>query len=239
MADLWVLVPSRGRPGSVERLVRACALTCRADTRLHFAFDDDDEHLAANITAAAGHRYTVGPRDGLAGWTNDLAARHVKRGDAAALASIGDDHLPVTDGWDAKLLAALPAGGGFAYPDDQRRVDIPEAVVISAPIVAGLGWMCPVDEAGRPLMKHWHIDQVWADLGRGTDSLVFCRDVIVRHLHPNVAPREARPDQTYTDAAGDWDADMRAYARWRIRAAGMRADIAAVERVRAAQAAAV
>ncbi len=222
MADLWVIVPSRGRPRSVERLVKACALTCRADTRLHFAFDDDDETAEDAAKVAAGHQVTTGPRDNLAGWTNKLAALHP---DAPALASIGDDHLPITDGWDEKLLEALPPGGGFTYPNDERRVDIPEAVVVSGAIVRALGWMC------LPALRHWHVDQVWADLGRGADCLVFCRAVLVRHLHPNVC-RETPADPTYHDAAEDWDADMRAYARWRLY--DMRQDIATVAGVRAA-----
>lgn len=225
MADLYVLVPSRGRPASIERLVKACADTCTADTRLHFAFDDDDLALRANIAAAAGHRYTVGPRDGLAGWTNQLAARHVKRGDAVALASIGDDMLPVTPGWDRMLLDALPAGGGFAYPDDQRRDDIPEAVVITTAIVAELGWMC------APGLHHWFIDNVWADLGRAAGCLAYCPDVLVRHLHPNVCP-DTRPDGTYHDAAQRFDSDLAAYQRWRL--FRMPRDVAAVRRVRAA-----
>ena len=173
MADLWVLVPSRGRPKSVDRLVRACALTCQADTKLHFAFDDDDPDLEASVAATAGHRYTIGPRQGLAGWTNDLARRHVDRSDAACLASIGDDMLPVTGGWDALLVAA--ARGGFAYPNDFRRADIPEAVVIDARIVAALGWMA------HPGMHHWFIDNVWADLGRAADA----HEAVERYfLHP-------------------------------------------------------
>jgi len=215
VADLWVLVPSRGRPQNIERLVRECALTCTADTRIHFGFDDDDDQREANIKAAGGHRYTVAPRMGLAAWTNELADRHIKRGDARALASIGDDMVPITHGWDTQLLAALPAGGGFAYPNDKRRDDIPEAVVISASIVAALGWMCPVDDDGKPLMEHWRIDDVWADLGRATGSLVYCRDVLVIHKHPNV-PGGDPPDQTYTDASLRWAADDNAYRRWRL-----------------------
>ena len=226
MADLYVLVPSRGRPRNVARLVEACADTCTADTRLHFGFDDDDPYLRASIDAAGGHRYVVGPRQGLAWWTNKLAARHVKRGDAGALASIGDDMLPVTPGWDQLLLDRLPPGGGFAYPDDQRRDDIPEAVVISAAIVRALGWMA------HPSMHHWFIDNVWADLGRGAGCLVYCPDVLVQHLHPNVRPDVTRPDGTYHDAAGRYDSDLAAYQRWRLR--GMPGDVAAVRRVRAA-----
>lgn len=219
MADLWVLVPSRGRPGSVDRLVTSCALTCTADTRLHFAFDEDDEDLAASIAATGGHRYTVGPRAGLAAWTNDLAARHVKRGDAAALASIGDDMVPVTHGWDEKLLGAT-GGAGMAYPDDELRNDVPEAVVISTVIVAALGWMA------LPCCAHWYIDDAWRDLGAGAGCLTWCPDVKVRHLNHRAG---APVDKTYTDAAASYAADGNAYRAWRLR--GLPRDVA---RVRAA-----
>lgn len=222
MTDLAVLVPSRGRPASVDRLVRACALTCRADTKLHFAFDTDDPALGANIRAAQGHRYMVGPRDTLTGWTNKLAKRHM--GHAPALASLGDDHVPVTDGWDEKLLAALPAGGGYAYPNDQRRDDIPEAVVISASIVKALGWMSP------PFVTHWYQDNVWRDLGAGAGCLVYCRGVLVKHLHPNVLGKPG--DQTNHDAAQRFDSDLAAYQRWRLAKSGLAADLRTVRGVR-------
>jgi hypothetical protein len=215
----------------VDRLVRACALTCTADTRLHFAFDTDDPALEQSIKAAGRCRYTTGPRNGLAGWTNDLAARHVKRGDARALASIGDDMLPITGGWDEQLLAALPPGGGMSWPDVQRGPEhgrdpsVPEAIVISTPIVAALGWMA------LPGCHHWYIDNAWRDLGRAAGCIVHCPDVVVRHLHPNV-PGGDKPDRTYHDAAQRFDSDANAYRRWRLR--GLREDAAAVRRVRAA-----
>ena len=219
---VWYLVPSRGRPWNVERLVRHCVLTCQGDTRLHFAFDQDDEHLQANISATGGHRYTVGPRDTLTGWTNALASKHM---DAEALGSIGDDMVPVTDGWDARLLAALPEGGGFCYPNDRRRSDIPEAVLISRVIVEALGWMC------WPGTTHWYTDNIWRDLGAGAGCLAYCPQVIVEHRHPNM-PGGDRPDATYHDAAQRFDADLGAYQKWRLR--DMRRDVAAVRRVREA-----
>ncbi len=224
MTDLQVLVPSRGRPESIERLARTCALTCTADTRLHFGFDQDDPKLEANIKAAAGHRYTIRPRMGLAAWTNELAMRHIERDDAQALASIGDDHVPVTHGWDTMLLERLPPGGGITYPDDQRRSDIPEAAVISAAVVRALGWMA------HPSMHHWFIDKVWADLGRMAGCLVYCRDVLVRHEHPTLPRYRGRHDQTYADAAVYLDADFAAYQRWRLARDGMRADVGKVRR---------
>jgi len=236
VTDLVVIVPSRGRPASVDRLVRACALTCRADTRLHFAFDLDDPHLEANIKAAGGHAYMLGKRDTLTGWTNKIAARVVRApaggaryGPVAAMASFGDDHLPVTVGWDEQLLAALPEHGGYSYPNDERRDDVPEACVISTPIVAELGWFC------YPGVTHWYNDNIWRDIGAGAGCLTYCPHVIVRHLHPNVTGQPG--DQTYADAAESFNADLGAYQRWKLRESAHHINI--VRGVRAAAAASV
>jgi hypothetical protein len=203
---LWILVPSRGRPANIDRLVRACALTCQADTRLHFGFDADDDY-EANIKAAGHHLWEVETRKGLAAWTNALAARHLD--DSDALASLGDDMIPVTDGWDAQLLAELDRrGGGITYPFDGRRSDIPECFMVSTPIVAALGWMA------LPTSSHWFIDTVWGDLGK-PDRLFYRKDVTVRHLHPNVAGGDPH-DQTYEDASGRLGKDLAAYQRWRL-----------------------
>jgi hypothetical protein len=220
VSDLDVYVPSRGRPGNVDRLVRACALTCQADTRLHFAFDDDDPLLDQNIAAAAHHPYLTGPRDGLTGWTNKLSAAYA---DAPAAASLGDDHVPVTDGWDAKLLEALPAGGGWSYPNDQLREDIPEACVISANIVKALGWFA------LPDLGHWYIDNVWRDLGIYFGRLVYLERVIVAHRNPRATGRPG--DATYTDAAAGFSRDHNAYKRWRLARTGMVADLDKIREV--------
>jgi hypothetical protein len=216
MADLAVLVPSRGRPANVARLIEACAKTCRADTILHFGFDDDDDTLGANLTAADGHLATVRPRMGLAHWTNCLSAmnEHIPW-----QASIGDDMVPLTDGWDERLCAAAgPAG--MAYPNDRRRDDIPEGIVIATPVVLALGWFC------EPTLSHWFVDAVWRDLGTMAGSLRYLPDVIVEHRHPNVPGSGASPDATYSEAASGFAKDMAAYQKWRMKR--MRADIETV-----------
>ena len=217
MTDLAVLVPSRGRPQNVARLLEACRETCRANTLLHFGFDEDDPQLLANVSAADGCALvTVAPRMGLAGWTNRLAFADLA--DAPHLASLGDDMVPVTDGWDARLLdAAGPAG--MAYPNDKRRADIPELIVMSSVIVRALGWMC------EPSLEHWFVDNVWRDLGAAAGCLAYLDDVVVEHRHPNV-PRGDPPDQTYWDASPKMAADMAAYQRWRL--TRMRTDIETV-----------
>ena len=220
MADLAVLVPSRGRPQNVARLIEACAKTCRADTILHFGFDQDDDALPVNLTAAAGALITVRPRMGLAHWTNCLSALHE---DASWQASIGDDMVPLTDGWDERLCEAA-GPNGMAYPNDRRRNDIPEAVVISTSLIRALGWFC------EPSLSHWYVDAVWADIGRAAGCLRYLPDVVVEHRHPNVPGSGARPDATYSEAASGFAKDLAAYQKWRLKR--MRADIETVRECR-------
>jgi hypothetical protein len=214
--DLAILVPSRGRPQNVGRLIEACRKTCRASTVLHFGFDEDDP--SPNVPAVPSGvifdpvRIDIQPRMGLTAWTNHLASQYVQtlpEHSAPYLASLGDDMVPETDGWDERLITAIEhMGGGFAYPFDGRRSDIPECCVVSTPIVAALGWMA------LPTSSHWFIDTAWGDLGR-PDRLAYLPDVTVRHLHPNVAGGDPH-DQTYEDASPQLGKDLAAYQRWRL-----------------------
>jgi len=205
----------------VRRLLQACEQTCRADTEIYFGFDDDDPALQANTAAVGWRSYCVArPRMTLGAWTNELATLNMN---VPYLASLGDDMVPVTTGWDVMLLDAQHAiGGGYTYPDDRRRTDIPEAVVVDTRIVAGLGWMC------EPTIGHWYTDNVWRDLGAGAGCLKFVPGAVVEHRHPNVRGGDP-PDGTYNDAARSYDTDLAAYQRWRM--LRMRHDTGTVRRV--------
>jgi hypothetical protein len=137
-----------------------------------------------------GAQGVSGPRNNLAGWTNVLA-RHLAK-DYRALASLGDDHLPRTPGWDLRLLEAIAGmgGTGFAYGNDLLQgAALPTAVVVSSNIVTALGWMC------EPSMRHYCIDNVWKDLGEGAGCLAYLPDVIIEHLRPT-PPTRSRPRRT-------------------------------------------
>lgn len=220
MTDLAILVPSRGRPASVARLVDACEKTCRTNVVLHFGFDLDDETRPRAITASIPVAITEADRMGLVAWTNHLASRYANR-PPPYLASLGDDMVPLTDGWDEQLITVIEhkfSGTGYVYPDDRRRSDIPEAVIMSSRIVAALGWMA------LPSLEHWFCDCVWRDLGMGAGCIAYVPDVVVEHRHPNVTGEQS--DATYSEAARSFHADLGAYQKWRLHR--MNADIATV-----------
>ena len=67
--------------------------------------------------------------------TNEVAVR--RAGEYPFLASLGDDMVPRTPGWDRALIRGIErmGGTGIVYPWDGIREDIPEAVVLSSDIV--------------------------------------------------------------------------------------------------------
>lgn len=204
--DLLVIVPSRGRPQNIARMLDSVHATARAETHVHVAVDDDDPELeryryVMKQAAGEGDRLTVGPRKGLTAWTNEIAVPAAE--EYPYLASLGDDHVPGTPGWDRALIKGIErmGGTGFAYPWDGTREDIPEAVVLSSDIVRALGWMACPD------LDHWYIDNVWADLGRGAGCLRHLRVIAVEH--------QQRADQTSKDSGERLAADRDAYYAWR------------------------
>ena len=207
--DLLIIVPSRGRPKNIARLLDSLRETSKLRTHLHVCVDDDDPALPdyERVMNHAGREDDVlerGPRKGLGAWTNEVAIRRAYQ--YPYLASFGDDHVPQTPGWDYFLIRAIEdlGGTGFSYPWD--GADIPQAVVVSSDIVRKLGWMC------EPSLNHWYVDNVWLDLGLGADCIRHCRVVSVDHVHPGAG--KAPVDKTYTEASPRLASDREAYYCW-------------------------
>jgi len=213
-ADLAILVPSRGRPENLARLIDAVHKTARGRTHVIAGVDPDDPRLDDYEVALKGHallpgdRIIVGAaRCNLVQWTNHLAAKYL--GQYRFFASLGDDMVPRTPGWDVKLMGAIDedfSGTGIAYPWDDVRDDIPEAYVVSANLVEALGWMM------MPKLKHWWNDNVWADLGHGAGCIRQLRGVVVQHL--NAGMGRAAVDQTAIEAGKGIPEDQAAYNAW-------------------------
>jgi hypothetical protein len=212
MPDLLLIVPSRGRPQSIARLLDSVRETRRIDTHVHVAVDEDDEKLpqyraVMEKAGGEGDVLETGPRKGLCAWTNEIAVRRAP--EYPHLASFGDDHVPRTPGWDAALVRGIQdmGGTGFTYPWDGTREDVPEAVVMSSDIVQVLGWM------SLPGLEHWYHDNVWGDLGWGAGCIRHLRAIAVDHVHP--ATGKVPADATSRDNGRSLDADRDVYWKWR------------------------
>ena len=240
--DLHVLVPSRGRPGNIERLWRAIIATRAAHPAritLRVRLDDDDPAVNAYPeTHGDALIYTYGPRIRLAASWNEQAREAIRAG-ATHLALWGDDVVPETQGWDEKLIGMLDRyGPGFAYGRDgiwdhtydqqvTGHLVLPTACIMSAELAHALGWVSP------PGLVHLCVDLAWRDLGFATGSLFYDPGVLIRHVHRLTG---APDDQTYRDANDNGDqvrTDNLAFRAWR-EGKGFRADMETVTRVREA-----
>jgi hypothetical protein len=197
--SLTMLVPTRGRPANVRRLLEACAETVtRKDTTIVIGVGEDDPDLdeyldlfviAENRWSREGvHRFDsmvfaelpadragcVEPLNQMYRWAK-LASYPF-----TTVGFMGDDVLPETVGWDERLLEEVELGDRptITYPNDGLRPDIPTAVVMDARIPAELGYLAP------PEFRHLYIDVVWRDWGTALGSLVYREDIMLRHLHP-------------------------------------------------------
>lgn len=216
--DLLVITPTRGRLASAIRLADAIRQTCELDTQLVLGIDDDDRSY--DDCFDADWWVDRGPRQTYAAWTNQLARRYI--GDFRFVASLSDDHLPETKGWDVQLIETIEKAGGtgIAYGNDLLAGgNLPTAPVMSRDIVRALGWMC------QPDLTHLFCDNVWLDIGAQAGCLFYMKDVIIRHLHytAGLSPR----DQTAIDGEGEWAHDEAAYHHWR--AGHMAGDVAKVK----------
>lgn len=240
MSDLLVIVPSRGRPESLARVVEAWAATGAfvPDAALTFVIDPDDPDaarykaafLAVDLPDPAGRGpvtlVTVDrwrplvPKLNLAATT--WADRHF------ALAFMGDDHLPRTHGWAGTYLDALhELGTGIVYGDDGIQGDrLPTQWAMTADIVRALGRMVPA------AVEHLYCDNAIRDLGQAANCLRYLPDVLIEHMHPVAGKAEMDDGYRRVNRAGQYQADRLRYEAWRT--GQLPADAATVRGLRAA-----
>lgn len=195
--DTLFLVPSRGRPENVKRLIDAWDAT-GATATLCIAYDEDDpsrEEYSALIRPQMfglwGH---CGPRAKIGFILNRLCEYHLVDSGFKYVGFMGDDHIPRTMNWDKELRSGLEdLGTGVAYGDDLLMGErMPTAVLMTVDIVSTLGYMAP------PPLEHLCLDLVWKDWGEGLGKLVYRDDVIIEHMHP--ANGKATLDALYEES---------------------------------------
>lgn len=213
---MLVIVPSRGRPQNIERLMKAWQDT-HTEATMIVGVDEDDPTLDDYLTLGSCE---IGPRQGMVGTLNTLAARHAN--DYDNLGFLGDDNLPRTVGWDTRIDEALTAAGtGVAYGNDLIHGErLPTAAFLTANIIRALGWFT------LPTLRHLYVDNCWQALGEALGSLTYLPDVIIEHLHPIAHKAEWDEGYVRVNAPDYYAHDAAAFERWI--ATGLNADVATV-----------
>ncbi|MDH2424764.1 hypothetical protein [Sphaerisporangium sp. TRM90804] len=210
MADLLVIVPSRGRPQAVDELLNVWQLTATGAADLLVVVDNDDPTLPAY--QGLGVNVRVHESTGTRGIVPVLNAAAVEAADRYPMVGFfGDDHRPRTVGWDQALADTLTEmKTGIAYGDDLLRgEDLPTAVAMTSNIVRTLGWMAP------PTLAHLFVDDAWRDLGQAIGRLRYVPDVVIEHCHPAIG--KGRWDELYRELNDDarYARDRDAYQAYR------------------------
>ena len=212
---LAILLPTRGRPANLERFLEAVIDTAD-DWHLYLRLDYDDparegygevlQGAPLNVSVYHGERTGFGPS------LNELAEIADKDG-MTHVGMFGDDVLPITPGWDIRLVEALGDDLGVAYGDDGLRgrhsPDLPTHYVTQTEVYRRLGYLSP------PGIRHLFLDNVARDVGRHLRNFQYV-PVSIEHWHPWVKGEEIN-DTTYEEGGRNPEirkADQVAYLRW-------------------------
>jgi hypothetical protein len=215
VTDMTVVVPSRGRPDNIKRLIQAWADT-QASAKLVVGLDRDDEAFndesgaeIDDLIAGLGFRgrvsVSVSDPKGMCWTLNEIAtgAAQVTK----YVGFMGDDHLPRTLHWDARLAVALQdMGVGVAYGNDlMQRAALPTAVFMTSNIINALGYMAP------PSLTHLYLDNVWRDWGQGIKKYAYLEDVVIEHMHFQAGKSEVDEGYLRVNGGEMWAHDCEAY----------------------------
>lgn len=168
-----VIIPSRSRPESIDRAVKAVKEHSILSD-ICVAIDDDQSDLYPRLD---GVIYEVNPRLRMNGTLNLVANKYADKYETIFF--MGDDHLPSTPQWDHYLSEAIATKGyGLAYGNDLfQRKNLATAVMMSTNIIRSFGFMAP------PKLVHLFMDNFWMLLGMDLDAIWYFDDVIIEHLH--------------------------------------------------------
>lgn len=205
MADVAVILPTRGRPDKTRDCVAAWREnSVRSD--LIVCLDDDDPTLDA-YDIEPDVTYRVGPRVRMCPTVNSAAQELWD--DYDYLAFIGDDHLIRTHGWDHTLVETI-GEWGIGYGNDLLQGErLATHCVMSANIPRTVGYMA------LPGTIHLYMDNFWMTLGTSCGFLHYRPDVTVEHMH--FVNGKAERDDRYAEVNSPamYEHDRVIYERWR------------------------
>jgi len=166
--------------------------------------DDDDPMIGGYIELELPEHWAllIRKRTGLAELYNEFFFSHETQPWYGFLA---DDVMPVTYGWDQRLIAAA-AEDGMAFGDDGINGEkFGTHFVLGGDLVRRVGVLA------LPGLSRLYIDTVWNDYAKNIGVRRYLAHVKLTHHH--FSNGMALMDQTYRK--DDRDADRAIYTQWR------------------------
>lgn len=195
-AKISLLVPTRGRPALVERLLQSLRTTTAHPDLVETVLCVDEDDLGSHRLGEGdpGVVRVVGPRRTM-GALNTVCL-HRSCGDIIVLGN--DDMVVRTPGWDDKIRAmhaGFPDGIYLSYANDlfmsRKRATFP---ILSRRCCDLLGDPFPAAYRGAFIDTHL-FDLFKRLLHAGHDRFAYLEDVVFEHLHYRTG--KAEYDETY------------------------------------------
>jgi hypothetical protein len=226
MRDLAVLIPTRGRPDNIRKVIAAWDFTNAWDhADMVLVIDQDDPEIGGYraLESDLRHPDTGDPLIELYEVPTHVPMVHKLNEAAAALAPgwfalgfAGDDHLPRTINWAERYLTVLrELGSGMVYGDDgYQGAKLSTEWAVTSDAVLALGRMVPAD------VGHMYCDNSMMDLFGGAGALRHLPEVRIEHMHPIVGKGETDAQYQRVNHRDQFAKDRRAYEAWKSTALG-------------------
>jgi len=193
-----LLVPSRGRPDSLMRMLDSVFSTAEMPDTVDVAVyidDDDDETLSLDFSRYNVRRI-VGPRQSMG--TLNAACFKETMGDIIILCN--DDVMIRTKGWDTQIRGAsarFPDRVYLFYPNDLfKGANLATFPILSRQTCDTIADPFPGEYRGAFIDVH--IMDIFKQLkGAGHDRVVYLEDVVFEHMHYRLGKSEM--DETYSN----------------------------------------
>lgn len=201
MSQISILVPTRGRPDNVRRLVDSAYTTSDLPPQFVFYIDEDDPRRDETLHAAVtvGATITIGPRIVLSEMWNRCAESAVHD----VMMHCGDDIVFRTPGWDSMVLGAFngfPDKIVLVHGDDgYQRGHIATHGFYHRNWVETLGYFVP------PYFSSDYNDLWLTEVADAIGRRIYLPHVYTEHMHPSAGKGEL--DQTHLDRLERHDRD--------------------------------
>ena len=204
-AELCVFIPTLRRREQAEKCVQSFVDTVKSDVDLVLVVDENDDsydglEFPPILKVKPGTLVTA---------INQAAEKLAPHYKALMLAA--DDQIFRTPGWDLFMMATLDVlgGSGIVYPDDKRRADVAEHILMSTDVYNCLGWFA------EPSFDHFYIDNVWSELGKRSGLIRYCPQAVIEHMHYSLH-EDIERDDTYKNAEiTSGQSDYTVFQEWR------------------------
>jgi len=178
-----IIIPSRERSHKIKKLHEQWfnVTDPSIETDCFIVLDTDNESTYERLPGFIYRIVDTGGKKGAVFPLNKVAIEIAN--DYEYLGFIGDDHFPITEGWNSRMYDCLVNNGKFSmvYGNDLRSNDkLCAHVIMDARYVIQLGYFA------HPSLSHLFCDDIWMYMGKRRNNLHYLPDVIIEHLHYSV-----------------------------------------------------